>query len=276
MKHAVLGIDAAWTAHNPSGVAVAVSGPLGWQLVAAAPSYEHFYAEASGMPSLEKPTGSLPNAAALLTAASILCGNAITLVAVDMPLSHLPIVGRRASDTLISKVFGGRKCGTHSPSAARPGQISDDIKLEFQAAGYGLCTSSAADGGLIEVYPHPALLHLMAAPIRLPYKMSKTLTYWPNADKIERRRLLLQQWHSIVKRLETQISGVQAVLPQIDAKASGIQLKAYEDTLDAIICAWIGICALEGRAKAYGDDVSAIWVPDLAPANPVDAVIASR
>jgi predicted RNase H-like nuclease len=37
--------------------------------------------------------------------------------------------------------------------------------------------------------------------------------------------------------------------------------KAFEDTLDAAICAWVGVCALEGRAEALGDAVSAIWVP---------------
>jgi predicted RNase H-like nuclease len=276
MAQAVLGIDAAWTAHNPSGVAVAVNGGHGWTVKAVAPSYEQFYAQAAGLNSSAKPTGGLPSAARMLSAASSLCGTKIDLVAIDMPLSHTPIVGRRTSDTLISKVFGGRKCGTHSPSSLRPGLISDNIKTEFETEGFPLRTLSASLGGLVEVYPHPALLHLMAAPFRLPYKMSKTLTYWPDADKMNRRKLLLRQWQGIAARLETQISGVQAVLPQIGAQTIGVQLKAYEDMLDAIICVWIGICALEGRATGYGDDTSAIWVPDLVPANPVDGVVASR
>ena len=37
-------------------------------------------------------------------------------------------------------------------------------------------------------------------------------------------------------------------------------MKAYEDTLDAVICAWVAGCALEGRAKAFGDENSAIWI----------------
>ena len=40
-----------------------------------------------------------------------------------------------------------------------------------------------------------------------------------------------------------------------------IELKAYEDALDAIVCAWIAICALEARAVPFGDETSAIWIP---------------
>ena len=38
----VLGIDAAWTAHNPSGVALVQRAAEGWQCLALAPSYEAF------------------------------------------------------------------------------------------------------------------------------------------------------------------------------------------------------------------------------------------
>ena len=48
-------------------------------------------------------------------------------------------------------------------------------------------------------------------------------------------------------------------LPLADAPTRA--LKAFEDQLDAVVCAWVGVCALEGRARAYGDAESAIWVP---------------
>jgi len=38
--------------------------------------------------------------------------------------------------------------------------------------------------------------------------------------------------------------------------------KAYEDKLDAVICAWVAIAALDGAATPYGDATSAIWVPN--------------
>ena len=74
---------------------------------------------------------------------------------------------------------------------------------------------------------------------------------------------LCEQWADIVALLETEISGVASVFKSLEPYASGIELKAYEDMLDAIVCAWVGMCGLEGRAKPFGDPHSAIWVPQL-------------
>lgn len=41
----VLGIDAAWTAKNPSGVAIVQKRTSGWELLAAEPSCGHFLAQ---------------------------------------------------------------------------------------------------------------------------------------------------------------------------------------------------------------------------------------
>jgi predicted RNase H-like nuclease len=38
------------------------------------------------------------------------------------------------------------------------------------------------------------------------------------------------------------------------------ELKRYEDGLDALLCAWVGIKYLDGDVVAYGDDTAAIWV----------------
>ena len=72
---AVLGIDAAWTATQPSGVALAVETENGWRLAAVEASYDHFLERANGAESSEKrPRGSEPDAAALLEAARKICG----------------------------------------------------------------------------------------------------------------------------------------------------------------------------------------------------------
>jgi predicted RNase H-like nuclease len=62
-------------------------------------------------------------------------------------------------------------------------------------------------------------------------------------------------------RLECETAGVAATLPRLELNASAREVKAYEDTLDAIVCAWVAICALEGQAKPFGDRDSAIWIP---------------
>jgi predicted RNase H-like nuclease len=203
----------------------------------------------------------MPDAASLLAAAAVLCGQPVDLIAVDMPLAQSAITGRRASDNAVSRAYGGRKCSTHSPNAIRPGRISDDLREGFGLAGYPLRTGDAEPPSLIEVYPHPALVELAGAPQRLPYKARKVRRYWPSITPAERRVRLLAQWAAIVALLEDEIAGVSAELPPLGRGERGAAVKAYEDTLDAVICAWVGVCALQGRALPFGDDVSAIWIP---------------
>lgn len=261
---AVLGIDAAWTLTRPSGVALAARDAAWWRLIAATPSYREFNSLEDQRES--EPEGFsdvTPRPDALLASASLLCGTSVDLVAIDMPLARSPISGRRKSDDVVSTVYGARKCGTHSPSISRPGQISADLTKSFEQAGYPLQTEvPVRQPGLIEVYPHPALVELAGASERLPYKASKVTRYWPSLTRAERRVRLYRQWSEIVALLEKEITGVAAALPKLATAASGIDVKAYEDALDAVICAWVAVCAVEGRAKPLGDENSAIWIPN--------------
>jgi len=279
----VLGIDAAWTLTQPSGLALVVEGGAGptaeggagtaadWRLVAAESSYQRFLARADGgLGTEERPAGAAPDVPALLAAAATLGGRPVDLVAIDMPLALSPITGRRVSDNAVTRAYGGRKCGTHSPSALRPGRISDTLRAGFESAGYPLRTTAIAPPGLIpgliEVYPHPALVELAGAPERLPYKFARIRKYWPEEVPAQRRALLLQKWEEIVDLLEGRIAGVAPALPRPDPAARGWVFKACEDALDAVVCAWVAVTALEGQAKPFGDADSAIWVPSPATA----------
>jgi predicted RNase H-like nuclease len=233
----------------------------GWLLVAAEPSYECFDARADGLP-LGKPIGSCARPSTLLSSAKKLCDRDVDLIAVDMPIARVPIVGRRRADDEVSGRYGAYGCGTHSPNITRPGRISSELSEGFAEAGYGLLTASKAKPpGLIEVYPHPALIELTGAEWRLPYKVGKMKAYWAWATPQQRRDLLFREWSGIVTLLEREISGVEAALPLPAHEARRAELKAYEDALDAVICAWVAVCALEGRAVPFGDQSSAIWIP---------------
>jgi predicted RNase H-like nuclease len=258
----VLGIDAAWTIAQPSGVALAGRSAAHWEVIAVAPSYLDFMAIAKGTgPVGGKPTGSAPKAAELLNASEQLAGATVNLVAIDMPLSRKQIVTRRSADNAVSRAYGGRKCGTHTPSITRPGKISDDLRAEFENAGYQLCTEQIASPGLIEVYPHPALVELTGAPERLPYKAGKVRAYWRDMTPPARRLKLFEQWQSIGEHLDAKLSGALAAIPSVGAHSSGADLKACEDIIDAIVCAWIAATALDGKATPFGDADSAIWIP---------------
>jgi predicted RNase H-like nuclease len=121
---AVLGIDAAWTDHEPSGVAVEDEAG-GWRCAGVAPSYQAFEAlsEGQAVDWNQAPASSAPRVVALAESARTLlsAGNAGPLtVTVDMPMATVPITGRRSADNLVAVRFGGQGCGTHSPARAGP------------------------------------------------------------------------------------------------------------------------------------------------------------
>ncbi len=264
-RRAVLGIDAAWTSTQPTGVAAAVETEAGWRLVAVAASYEQFLALANGRPpSAERPRGSVPEAAGLIEAGRKICGRPIDLVAIDMPMARHPIVGYRPSDRAVSEAYGAKGAATHSPSARRPGEISDALRLAFEVEGYPLRTlepNSAPARALIEVYPHPALIEILKAPRRLEYKAAKAGKYWSTSPLVTRHNKLREVWSLIVGALERRIEGVYEKLQPVGADVRGWRLKAYEDKLDAVICAHVAIACLDGKARGWGDADSAIWIP---------------
>jgi predicted RNase H-like nuclease len=258
---AVLGIDAAWTEHNASGFALVERDDGRWRLRAAA-SCPQCFAHECGLRGAEGLGANL----ALRCAENALGGRLPDLIAVDMPLSRQPIVGRRASDLAVSRRFGGQKCATHSPSAERPGRVSLRLHEDCKARGYVLLTSWPASHArsLAEVYPHPALLRLMQADERLRYKVGKTCTYWPAKSSAERLALLKDVLAGIIAALDEVVAGAEAELGRrfdLEGAKGFSALKPIEDTIDAIVCAWVGAIILDGAAEPFGDEDSAIWVP---------------
>jgi predicted RNase H-like nuclease len=115
--------------------------------------------------------------------------------------------------------------------------------------------------GLIEVYPHPALIEFLKAPYRLEYKVGKIAAYWRSDSSDARHRKLREVWTRIGAELERRIEGVKAALPPPAPEIRGWRLKVYEDKLDAVVCAAVAIAGLNGKAEAFGDEHAAIWVP---------------
>jgi hypothetical protein len=187
---------------RPSGVAAAVETANGWRLAAVEGGYESFHAGARPNEQPGHASGrSSPDASALLASAELVCGQPIDLVAIDMSLARFPITARRVSDNAVSVAYGARHCGTRTPSALRPGRVSDDLRVGFERAGYPLRTTAIATPGLVAVYPHPALVELSRAPRRLPYKIGRIRSYWPLLTSLERRAQLYRTWGDIVSLL---------------------------------------------------------------------------
>jgi predicted RNase H-like nuclease len=211
-------------------------------------------------------TGGKPPVTSLLDASRrLLNGADVDLVTIDMPVATTVIRGRRACDSAISKEFGARWCSTHTPSTSRPGEMSDSLRTDFDGQRYPLAIKGTPVGttpALVEVYPHTALLVLMDADRRVPYKIARAGKYWPNLAPAERRLKILRTWQEIHERLGVSISGADLPLLGLDALPPGNRrFKPYEDALDALICGWVGIQYLSGNCVPYGDETAAIWTP---------------
>ena len=260
---AVLGIDAAWTEGEPSGVALLVEETGSWRCVAVAPSYAD-YLHLAGGGSVDwgrrRIEGGPPEPSRLLDATRRLEPRADLLaIGVDMPLSRVAITGRRAADDEVSRRYGGFGCGTHSPSAQRPGPVSRSLRSAFEEQGFTLAVKGSARlPALLEVYPHPALLALTGENYRLQYKVSRSRRYWPHLGGPARARRLLGIWQRILGALRREML-LSLTLPVDPESLSG--LKRYEDSVDALVCAWVAREFLEGRAECLGDDDAVIWVP---------------
>ena len=265
---AVLGIDAAWTAHNPSGVSLWKREQGKWTCVRVSPSYAAFCGAES---SRFDERADVP--AMLATCQDLLENCPLLAVAVDMPIANSPITGRRVADNAVSREFGARHCSTHSPSPTRPGEISSAISEAFAVQGYPVAFDESAKApALVEVYPHVSLLAIArygdpnGRPYhenhRLPYKASKTRKYWPTiTDAEKRRQRLITVWNDILSRL-AQFADISVFsLPNDIEEHSFEALKSYEDEIDALVCAWTAARFVERDLVPMGDDRSAIWVP---------------
>lgn len=131
-------------------------------------------------------------------------------------------------------------------------------------AGYAIANFAEPAGKsmrLLEVYPHPALLVLLQRQYRIPYKVGKSHNYWPNLTINERISALLQEFRTINKALTGILGPTGIILPESDNVHTLAALKPYEDALDALISAWVGVCYTEGAVVPFGDTTSAIWCP---------------
>jgi len=273
MTKIVLGVDAAWTAHHPAGVAlVKVSKRKRPRLLRVARSNEEFcrMADNEEIDWLTKVRGSEPNIPALLAVCERIAGAMPNVIALDIPIGPQLITRRRAADRMVTSAYIKRKAGTHSPTAKRPGLISQMLFEQLSACDLKWLHANATisrnqnSDVFIETYPHPAIIELLGLEERLKYKVSKLQKYWPDLNRDKRWAAVAQNLARLRTALDKRIAGVANWLPSAKSllkNGPASRLKGYEDALDAIVCAWIGCEFLAGRCVAYGDEESAIWLP---------------
>ncbi|WP_425800804.1 DUF429 domain-containing protein [Desulfitobacterium sp. Sab5] len=257
----VLGVDAAWTHKEPSGVSLlrCLPGSLP-ELERAGRSYDEFCSGKIEWNST--PKGSLPSFKEIFDTIT----EHIDVVTLDIPLSPNPITGRRQSDNLISSIYGRLGASTHTPNADRPGYIATTIYEQLSELGFNWAYQYSKNPSFIEVYPHTAIIELFGYDYRFPYKVSKKAKYWPGVSTKIRNRNIIEKLMELKGNLESEVTNIDHFLIKLDPdKHYPIKfLKGYEDLIDSIISALVGYYYINQKATPYGDNIGTIWVPQKA------------
>ncbi len=239
-----IGLDLAWTPHHETGICV-IEG----------------HGHAARLVVLEARIGTVEWFAQLCCS----FGEDV-VVAIDAPLIVGP--GRRAERELAA-VFGAAKASAYTASPAflarMNGMAGPDLAALLRTRGFQVVPSALIPraGGrvAVEVFPHPAHVELFGLAERIPYKKGR----------IAERRAAFALYQDYLRALiAREIPGLLDdtrlldVLSRVAAARKGKALKAVEDQLDAVTCAYVAHhCWLApGSFRVFGDDGNgAIVVP---------------
>ena len=194
-------------------------------------------------------------------------------IAVDAPTVIPNATGMRLPDRLAHKYFGRYHAGCYPANLGSP--------FAARTAGFGLSLEKRGfrhaptmqprqpDRFQVEAFPHPAIVHLFRLNKILKYK--KGLLAERRAELARLRQYLYEKLPAHDPTLD--ISQGTFLVPEIPLK--GTELKAVEDQLDSIICAYIAAhwwywgternLVLGDRAEGY----IVVPTPFVAPAPPI-------
>lgn len=160
------------------------------------------------------------------------------LVAVDAPTIINNQTGMRLADKLTHKHFGRYHAGCY------PANLS--LKFATRTTGFSLSLSKKQFQHAptiepqklgryqIEVFPHPATINLFGLEQILKYKKGRL------ADRTQELNKLRGYIIDILPRLEPALSlSTLDRIPAITVKQTGKELKAIEDRLDSLLCAYV-------------------------------------
>lgn len=155
------------------------------------------------------------------------------IVAVDAPTIIPNQTGMRVPDRLAHKHFGRYHAGCYPANLSLPfADRTVGVGLGLEARGFEHApTIEAQQPGRyqIEVFPHPAMVHLFQLNQILKYKKGTIAQRKPELEKL--RQFILEKLSKIEPRLKLE------TLPEIPNK--GADLKAIEDQFDSLVCAYV-------------------------------------
>ncbi len=160
------------------------------------------------------------------------------IAAVDAPTIIPNHTGTRLPDKLTHKYFGRYHAGCYPANLGLAfAERTVNFGLELENRGFVHApdiTPHCLGKYQIEVFPHPAIVELFNLPLILKYKKGRLL---------ERRLELIKLYKYIVEVLPTFTPALNLNSHPVlfaEIPTTGIALKALEDKLDSLICAYVG------------------------------------
>lgn len=158
------------------------------------------------------------------------------IIAVDAPTLIPNATGMRLPDRLTHKHFGRYHAGCYPANLGLPfAQRTVEFGLELESRGFAhapIITPQHSDRYQIEVFPHPAIVHLFGLDRILKYKKGRL------SERQSELLRLRQYVVDILPTLQPPLHLSDTLLPKIPS--NGAALKAVEDQLDSLICAYVG------------------------------------
>lgn len=234
-----IGLDLAWSERNLSGAAALAGSPAGAALAG--------------------PAALLGRLDEVIDFVARAAGDGPAVVAVDAPLLVPNATGRRPAEAALGAVFRAYEAGAHPANRRlldRGGGVRGELLVERLAAhGFRYVAGvGAAEGGRLvtEVYPHAAMVAI--------FGLGRTLKYKARGGRAGAVRLA--EW----RRYQALLLGLAGADPPLAghgellgvdvAGLRGRALKAYEDRVDALMCAYVALYAHRwgaARCRVFGD-----------------------
>jgi len=214
-----IGVDQAWSAANTTGVAVLKGDASGFELVSA-----------QAVMTIEA------------MAAIVRAHPGDWVIGIDAPLVVRNREGMRPSDRQITQLYGRFEAGAHPTnltllnSVVRGGElVAEPYRDGLRVVDEALAAQPAGRWAF-ETYPHAGMIEL--------FKLKKTIKYKRGSVAEKRRGLdeLVACLRRHLQRLDPPLRMTAALRTLLDQDLTGLRgkaLKAHEDVLDAVFCAYL-------------------------------------
>ncbi|TLZ70329.1 MAG: DUF429 domain-containing protein [Methanobacteriota archaeon] len=217
-----VGIDLAWSPRNGTGLAIAEKKRSAWVVREA---ISDLGTNREILEVLQKHVGGRP-----------------AIVAIDAPLV-VPFEKRgREGDRLITKLFGPYEAGVYPATRFYLGRYGGkriwDLVADLERTGFRHdchIVPEKPSRQFFETYPHAATVALFGLRKTLKYKTRQGRTYETRWREFRKLESLLRG----LARARPAMVGVSDLLAGDVRTLRGGRLKAYEDRLDAILCAYV-------------------------------------